>query len=57
MNELDEALTEMNFDFLGSGQHAMSVDGMRKVLDNEHFIFLDVRTEKEKGYCDFPFAP
>lgn len=56
MNELDETLTEMDFDFLGNGKHAMSVDGMRKVLDNEHFIFLDVRTEKEKGYCDFPFA-
>ena len=56
MNTLDEALTEMELDFLGSGQHAMSVDGMRKVLHNEHYIFLDVRTEKEKEYCDFPFT-
>ena len=56
MNKLDEALTEMELDFLGSGQHAMSVDGMRKVLNNEHFVFLDVRTEKEKAYCDFPFT-
>ncbi|TKB10433.1 rhodanese-like domain-containing protein [Desulforhopalus sp. IMCC35007] len=56
MNELDETLTEMNFDFLGNGDHAMSVDGMRKTLGNEHFVFLDVRTDKEKEYSGFPFA-
>lgn len=56
MNKLDETLTEMDFDFLGSGDHSMSVDGMRKALGNDHFLFLDVRTDKERGYCDFPFA-
>ncbi|MFT5699630.1 MAG: rhodanese-related sulfurtransferase [Desulforhopalus sp.] len=56
MNNLDQALTEMDFDFLGNGEHSMSVDGMRKILNNDHFIFLDVRTEREKAYCDFPFT-
>jgi rhodanese-related sulfurtransferase len=56
MNELDQTLAAMDFDFLGNGEHAMSVDGMRKVLGNEHFLFLDVRADKEKEYCDFPFT-
>ncbi len=49
MNELDQTLTEMDFDFLGNGEHAMSIDGMRKVLSNDHFLFLDVRTDREKN--------
>ena len=56
MNQLDETLTEMDFDFLGTGDHSMSVEGMRKVLGNEYYIFLDVRTGKERKYCSFPFA-
>ena len=56
MNKLDEALAEMDFDFLGNGEHSMSVDGMRKTLGNEHFLFLDVRTDKEVKYLNFPFA-
>lgn len=56
MNQLDETLTEMDFDFLGKGDHAMSVDGMRKALGNKHFLFLDVRTDKEVECCNFPFA-
>lgn len=56
MNELDQILAEMNFDFLGNGEHSMSVDGMRKALGNDQFRFLDVRTEREKEYCNFPFT-
>ena len=56
MKALDETLTEMELNFLGSGEHSMSVEGMRKVLSNDHFIFLDVRTQKEKEYCAFPFT-
>lgn len=56
MNELDEALTEMDFDFLGNGEHSMSVDGMRKVLNNDHFLLLDVRTDREQEYLAIPFA-
>jgi len=56
MKELDEALKEMDFDFLSTGEHAMSVEGMCKALGNEHFILLDVRSDKENSYLDFPFA-
>ena len=56
MNELHQTLTEMDFDFLSSGEHGMSVDGMRKALNNDHFIFLDVRTDKEQEFVTFPFA-
>ena len=56
MNELDKVLMEMDFDFLGAGQHAMSVDGMRKVLGNDHFFFLDVRTDQEVQYLQLPFT-
>jgi len=56
MKALDEVVAEMDFDFLGSGEHAMSVEGVRKVLGNEHFVFLDIRTDQEVGYVVFPFA-
>lgn len=56
MKEFNEALAEMDFDFLSSGEHSMSVDGMRKVLGNDHFLFLDVRTDKENEYVSFPWA-
>ncbi|SDL50295.1 Rhodanese-related sulfurtransferase [Maridesulfovibrio ferrireducens] len=56
MKGFDDVLTEMDFDFISSGQHAISVEGVRKALGNDHFIFLDVRTELEQGYMVFPFA-
>lgn len=56
MNELNQTLTEMDFDFLGNGEHSVSVDGMRKILNNDHFLFLDVRTDREKEYLTFPFT-
>ena len=34
----------------------MSIDGMRKALGNDHFVFLDVRSRKETEYLSFPFA-
>ena len=56
MNKLDQSLTEMDFDFLGGGDHSMSTEGMRKTLGNEHFLFLDVRSNQELAYSTFPFA-
>ncbi|MBM9519195.1 rhodanese-like domain-containing protein [Desulforhopalus vacuolatus] len=56
MDSLDEVLAEMDFDFLGAGEHSMSADAMRKVLGNDHFFFLDVRTEQECQYLNLPFA-
>jgi rhodanese-related sulfurtransferase len=56
MKALDQIVAEMDFDFLGSGEHTMSVEGMRKVLNNDHFVFLDIRTDQEQAYVTFPFA-
>lgn len=56
MSTLDQVLEEMDFDFLGTGDHSMSVDGLRKVLGNDHFFFLDIRTNQELVYAAFPFA-
>ncbi len=56
MNELNQILTEMDFEFFSSGEHAMSIEGMRKVLNNENFVFLDIRSDRELEYLSFPFA-
>ncbi|VVS92378.1 rhodanese-like domain-containing protein [Desulfoluna spongiiphila] len=56
MNALDQVIADMDFNFLGAGDHAMSVDGVRKVLGNDHFVFLDIRTDQEVAYTAFPFA-
>lgn len=56
MEVLEQALKEMDFNFFSSGDHSMSVESMRKVLGNDHFLFLDVRTEKETEYLSLPFA-
>ena len=56
MKALDDVVAEMDFDFLGSGEHTMSVEGVRKALGNDHFLFLDIRTDKEQNYVTFPFA-
>jgi len=58
MKALNEAVAEMDFDFLSSGEHTMSVEGMRKVLGNENseVVFLDVRSDKEMEYLVLPFA-
>lgn len=56
MKELDVALEEMDFEFFGSGEHSMSIEGMRKALKNDHFLFLDIRAEEELKYAAFPFS-
>jgi rhodanese-related sulfurtransferase len=56
MNELNQVLTEMDFEFFSSGEHGMSIEGMRKVLGNDNFVFLDIRSDREVEYLSFPFA-
>jgi rhodanese-related sulfurtransferase len=56
MKELNQILTDMNFEFFSTGEHGMSIEGMCKVLGNDHFIFLDVRSDKEVAFSSFPFA-
>lgn len=56
MNSLNTVIAEMDFNFFGSGEHGIGIEGMRKVLGKDHFVFLDVRSEKEVAYVSFPFA-
>lgn len=56
MNTLNELLPEMDFDFFAAGEHAMSIEGMKKVIHNDRFLFLDVRFAKEAEYVVLPFA-
>lgn len=56
MKDLNQILQAMDFQFLGSGRHSMSIDGMKKALSDEQFVFLDVRTDEEVKYLAFPFA-
>jgi len=56
MNDLNQVFEKMDFQFFGSGEHGMSIEGMRKVLGNDHFLFLDVRAHEEVKYLSFPFA-
>ncbi|ACN14719.1 rhodanese-like domain family protein [Desulforapulum autotrophicum HRM2] len=56
MSYLNQAFREMDLHFFGSGEHGMSIEGMRKVLGNDHFLFLDVRTDEEVKYLSFPFV-
>lgn len=56
MNDLNQMLTDMDFKFFSTGEHGMSIEGMCKVLGNDHFVFLDVRSDKEAAFLSFPFA-
>lgn len=56
MDILSKMISKMDFEFFGSGQHGMSMEGMRKNLENDHFLFLDVRTNEEVSRISFPFA-
>ena len=56
MRDLNQILKETDFQFFSSGEHSMSIEGMRKMLGNDHFLFLDVRADEEVKYLSFPFA-
>jgi rhodanese-related sulfurtransferase len=56
MEEFNDIIKEMDFDFFGSGEHGMSVEAMRHAIGNDHFLFLDVRTNEEVAHVSFPFA-
>ncbi len=56
MEKLSEMISKMDFDFFGSGQHGMSVEGLRKNIGNDHVLLLDVRSKEEAGHVSFPFA-
>ena len=56
MSALKNIIREMNFDYLGAGGHSMGLPAVRQALTNDHFLFLDVRTDQEAEYLQLPFA-
>lgn len=56
MKDLSEMISGMDLAFFGSGQHAMSMEGMKKNLGNDQVLFLDIRTNEEVAHVSFPFA-
>lgn len=44
MNELEQAISQMDFDYFGTGQHKIEVD---KFLQSKNAVFLDVRVKEE----------
>ncbi len=51
MNELEDVICEMDFQYFGAGQHKMEVDAF---LSAENTIFLDVRAKKEQETVKLP---
>lgn len=56
MEEFNQVLKEMDFNYFGTGEHGMTVEAMRHAIGNDHFLFLDVRTNEEAAHVTFPFA-
>ena len=46
----------MDFEFFGSGQHAVSAEGAAGMVGRKDVFFLDVRTREEDACVRFPFA-
>jgi len=55
MEALNQMLKTMDFNYFGTGQHSMGIDGVKKNLDNDDFLFLDLRTPEEHQYLALPF--
>ncbi|WP_243545536.1 rhodanese-like domain-containing protein [Pseudodesulfovibrio tunisiensis] len=56
MERIDEILSEMDFDFFGTGEHAVPADVAAKLAKEGKAFFLDVRTREEVACLEFPFA-
>lgn len=55
MDNFNKVLEKMDFEFLSNGKHSMGLDAMKKVINDEHFLFLDIRSEQEVKYLALPF--
>ena len=56
MDRFDEVLKEMDFNFFGSGEHAISAPDAARLYSEEKAFFLDVRTREETEQISFPRA-
>ncbi len=51
-----DVLREMDIEFLVSGEYGITVEDAAKLINKEHFLFLDVRTREERNHLSFLFA-
>lgn len=51
-----DVLREMDIEFIVAGEYGITVEEAAKLIDKEHFLFLDVRTREERDHLAFPFA-
>ncbi len=51
-----DVLREMDIEFIVHGEYGITVDEAAKLINKEHFLFLDVRTAEERAHLAFPFA-
>lgn len=53
---MGDVLREMDIDFIVAGEYGITVAEAAKFILNDHFLFLDVRTNEEKNHLTFSFA-
>ncbi|MHC1741531.1 MAG: rhodanese-like domain-containing protein [Syntrophobacteraceae bacterium] len=51
-----DVLREMDIEFLVAGEYGITVEDAAKLVNKDHFLFLDVRTKEERAHLTFPFA-
>ncbi|XPV76917.1 MAG: rhodanese-like domain-containing protein [Desulfovibrio sp.] len=56
MDYASKTLREMNFDFLGTKQYAITKETFLPAIAAEDHFFLDVRTDEELKYSTYPWA-
>ncbi len=53
---LDGLLKKMDIGFFGTSQHGVGPDGIAALIKNNDVFFLDVRTQEEYKFLQFPFT-
>jgi rhodanese-related sulfurtransferase len=56
MDRFDTLISEMDFTYFATGEHAISPEGAAKLVGSDKVFFLDVRTRNEAACLSFPFA-
>lgn len=56
MDKLNEVVKDMDFEYFATGQYGATADSLLAMLENDHFFFLDVRTNEEVAFAPAPFA-
>ncbi len=46
----------MDIEFIVAGAYGINVEDAVKLINKDHFLFLDVRTREEREHLSFPFT-